>query len=292
MALFLVCYPVVESDIVATNQIPCWISNKLNNVIPLWPNVYNERLSPLLSHQHHLHQHQHHLSPFDEGGSSNGATPDLLSALHSPFNITLSSSPSVSVSSTLPSPINNNHNSNAWVSSSVTMVSTPDMHTSPLTSLHHWTREDLIARVYALEQELVQRSLLEPPRLDGWQCRWGTCDVTTSTLEQLTDHLYRIHVGKGKATYYCGWTGCGRHDKPFTKRHKMHNHLRTHTGERPFVCRIPGCHKRFSRPDSLSTHQKTHSNIRPFICMDCGKTYFHARSLRKHLKATQHTSNS
>ncbi|KAI9304551.1 hypothetical protein BJ944DRAFT_163355, partial [Cunninghamella echinulata] len=116
------------------------------------------------------------------------------------------------------------------------------------------------------------------------------CDKVTSTLEQLTEHLYRVHVGRGKANYYCGWIGCNRHDKPFTKRHKMHNHLRTHTGERPFVCNATGCHKRFSRPDSLSTHLKTHSNVRPFVCADCGKSYFHARSLRKHLKASNHAS--
>lgn len=39
-----------------------------------------------------------------------------------------------------------------------------------------------------------------------------------------------------QASYSCDWEGCPRAQKPFTKRHKMYNHLRTHTGERPYVC--------------------------------------------------------
>lgn len=49
-----------------------------------------------------------------------------------------------------------------------------------------------------------------------------------------------IDPSLSQPTYLCEWEGCPRNQKPFTKRHKMYNHLRTHTGERPFVCQKEG----------------------------------------------------
>ncbi|KAI8595497.1 hypothetical protein EDD21DRAFT_289816, partial [Dissophora ornata] len=137
-------------------------------------------------------------------------------------------------------------------------------------------------------------------------CLWRDCNTPFETMVALNEHVAESHIGSGKACYSCDWQGCPRMMKPFTKRHKMYNHLRTHTGERPFRCPVPGksfhhisdhslthgsicccsigCDKKFSRPDSLTTHTKTHSNVRPYICQvkGCTKAYYHARSLKKH----------
>ncbi|KAF9438044.1 hypothetical protein BGZ76_009993 [Entomortierella beljakovae] len=115
-------------------------------------------------------------------------------------------------------------------------------------------------------------------------CMWRDCNTPFESMAALNEHVTENHIGSGKACYSCDWQACPRMLKPFTKRHKMYNHLRTHTGERPFKCLVPGCDKKFSRPDSLTTHTKTHSNIRPYVCTveGCTKAYYHARSLKKH----------
>ncbi|KAI7896816.1 uncharacterized protein EV154DRAFT_175250 [Mucor mucedo] len=178
-----------------------------------------------------------------------------------------------------------------------------------LNNFCHLTREQLIQRVVQLEKEkqlsacshigsispvLGSTTTLDHSDADEIHpCLWNHCDASASSLDQLISHIRDIHIGSGKAAYYCEWSGCSRNQKPFLKRHKMQNHMRTHTGERPFECHIEECDKKFSRPDSLNTHIKTHSSIRPYACPvdNCGKAYFHSRSLRKHAKSHETSSS-
>ena len=88
------------------------------------------------------------------------------------------------------------------------------------------------------------------------RCSWGNCNLETQSQEQLVTHILDDHIGTGKASYVCEWRNCTRMHKPFTKRHKIQNHVRIHTGERPFPCPVADCGKRFSRQDGLLTHIK------------------------------------
>ncbi|KAI7903962.1 uncharacterized protein BX663DRAFT_350965 [Cokeromyces recurvatus] len=182
-------------------------------------------------------------------------------------------------------------------------------------SFFQLSKEELIQRVVELEREkqlalnkLAGDKLKSPTTILGcnttqsdgsdeeetYLCRWIGCYFTSTTLNQLITHIKDIHIGSGKAAYYCEWSSCPRKNKPFIKRHKMQNHMRTHTGEKPFECHVEDCDKKFSRLDSLNTHIKTHSNTRPYTCPieNCNKAYFHSRSLRKHAKSHPSSSSS
>ncbi|TFY78057.1 hypothetical protein EWM64_g5955 [Hericium alpestre] len=143
-------------------------------------------------------------------------------------------------------------------------------------------------------------------------CQWYGCDKTFSSVDELTAHINAEHVGGGKAQYECLWEGCTRNgEKGFASKQKICRHIQSHTGHRPFPCKIckqhfseaatlqqhmrrhtqekpyicdfPGCSKAFAIAGALTIHKRTHNGDKPFKCTYCDRAFSESSNLSKHV---------
>ncbi|KAM9375762.1 zic family member 6 [Pholidichthys leucotaenia] len=152
---------------------------------------------------------------------------------------------------------------------------------------------------------------------DGHQAAKLPCFRAFGTMYELVTHVTVEHVGGPEhSEYVCHWENCSRDRKPFKAKYKLVNHVRVHTGEKPFPCPFHGCEKVFARSENLKIHKRTHTGEKPFKCefegcnrrfanssdrkkhshvhssdkpytckvRGCDKCYTHPSSLRKHMK--------
>ena len=109
------------------------------------------------------------------------------------------------------------------------------------------------------------RYMRQPVKQD-MVCMWEDqdtkklCNKLFHTLHDIVNHLTVDHVGGPENNdHACYWQECVREKKSFKAKYKLVNHVRVHTGEKPFNCPYPGCGRLFARSENLKIHKRIHT---------------------------------
>ncbi|CAN9500125.1 unnamed protein product [Ophioblennius macclurei] len=112
----------------------------------------------------------------------------------------------------------------------------------------------------------------------------SVCEQTFGSMPELVDHVTTEHVAAGleSLSHVCMWDECLRGGKAFKAKYKLINHIRVHTGEKPFSCAFPNCGKMFARSENLKIHTRTHTGEKPFQCEFCERRFANSSDRKKH----------
>jgi uncharacterized Zn-finger protein len=112
----------------------------------------------------------------------------------------------------------------------------------------------------------------------GYPCLHESCNKRFSLKKSMQTHM-KTH--SGERPFICDFPNCG---KSFAMAGVLRVHYRIHTGERPFKCTFKNCDKTFKDSGSRTKHMRTHTGERPFKCDQCGHGFTQSGHLARHLR--------
>ncbi|KAL3841389.1 hypothetical protein ACJMK2_019541 [Sinanodonta woodiana] len=111
-----------------------------------------------------------------------------------------------------------------------------------------------------------------------YKCPVDGCDKVFFSANCMGSHP-RVHQ-QDLRELTCMFEGCGR---IFDKVCRLKQHMRSHTGEKPYVCGYEGCTWAFTTASKLKRHIAKHTGLRKWQCKICGKGFMRAEHLKGHM---------
>ena len=100
------------------------------------------------------------------------------------------------------------------------------------------------------------------------------CDKECRVPSELKDHM-RVH--SGERPYMC--IIC---DMLFSRKSSLALHMCIHTGDKPYPCKV--CDKCFSQSSDLTKHMRIHTGDKPYQCKVCDKCFTRLSHLTVHMR--------
>ncbi|XP_044161959.1 oocyte zinc finger protein XlCOF7.1-like [Bufo gargarizans] len=119
---------------------------------------------------------------------------------------------------------------------------------------------------------------------DSYDTQLSALDDNFNNQTMKSEMIYQLTVTNNKncRNSRCGGRlgPCERCGKQFGNKASLSRHMKSHTGERPFLCNV--CGKSFSCRNHVVTHQRIHTGERPYTCEECGRKFTNHNHLVLH----------
>ncbi|XP_046550772.1 histone H4 transcription factor-like [Haliotis rubra] len=116
----------------------------------------------------------------------------------------------------------------------------------------------------------------------GWTACGAVCDNPVIFYNHVANHCEEFPNGNNiKGGCQCRWTDC---DTRFKSKHKLREHLRSHTQEKVVAC--PTCGGLFASRTKFFDHltRQKETVVRCYQCSHCNKRFATERILRDHMR--------